>query len=169
MWKQQRTPLLDSEDYCTQVVIHPHPTGNGRALANATRSHIGLHLTDNCIWPLFFQLSSICLLCWTGWLSAPQQNIHCVLLHPLPQNCSAPEAWRCFLKACHWEGADKIGGGVQEDVWPVSNGSNLKKHGFNTFGTSKEGLSAYIKKKKKKAAPFFFHYIVWPKSLWNQN
>lgn len=53
-----------------------------------------------------------------------------------------------------------MSGGVGEDVWPVSNGSNLKKHGFNTFGTSKEGLSAYIKKKKKRAAPFFFHYIV---------
>lgn len=48
-----------------------------------------------------------------------------------------------------------MSGGVGEDVWPVSNGSNLKKHGFNTFGTSKEGLSAYIKKKKKRAAPFF--------------
>lgn len=52
-----------------------------------------------------------------------------------------------------------MSGGVGEDVWPVSNGSNLKKHGFNTFGTSKEGLSAYIKKKKKKEQHHFSFII----------
>lgn len=83
--KRQLTPLLDSEDYCTQAVIYTHPTRNGRAIGNATLNHIGLYLTDNCIRPVFFQLSSICFLSWTGWLEASQQNIHCMLLHPLSQ------------------------------------------------------------------------------------
>lgn len=101
---RQLALLLDSEDYCTQAVIYTHPTRNGRAIGNATLNHIGLRLTDNCIRPVFFQLSSICFLGWTGWLEASQQNIHCVLQHPLPKNLSLPKARGCFLKACHWVG-----------------------------------------------------------------
>lgn len=58
--KLQLIPLLDSEDYCTEAVIYTHPTRNGRAIGNATLNHTELHLTDNCIRPVFFQLSSIC-------------------------------------------------------------------------------------------------------------
>lgn len=81
--KWQLTPFLHSKDYCTRAVIYTHTTRNGRAIGNATLNHIGLHLTDNCIRPVFFQLSSVCFLGWTGWLEASQQNIHCMLLHPL--------------------------------------------------------------------------------------
>lgn len=142
--KQQLTLLLDSEDYCTQAVIYTHPTRNGRAIGNATLNHTGLHLTDNCIRPVFFQLSSICFLGWTGWLEASQQNIHGMLLYPLPKNVSLPEAKGCLLKEHHQVGAGKMGrwvggsGCVAREHW-----EQPEKHGFSNFDTSKEGLSTY--------------------------
>lgn len=138
--KRQLTPLLDSENYCTQVVIYTDPTRNGRAIGNATLNHIGLHLTDNCTQPIFFQLSSICFLSWTGWPKASQQDTHCMLLHPLPQKgflCQKPGD--ASSKHVIGQGQARwVGGQVGVDALHVSIGRNLKKHGLSNSNTSKE-------------------------------